>query len=372
LNRVDRPNFALVRDLLEKWFDAYPADGKDALRSRFRDDNSAQHIAAFWELYLHEAYRRLGFSVQIEPAVPGATRRPDFLFEHDDDRFYLEATLVQYSDATMARRRRQDYLLDLVDSAFDADFYVRVLVAVAGERTPPRTAVVDPIEKWLAGLRWAPAWQAAKDRDWEAPQQTFNPAGSVLILEAHPKPPGLRYSGDVPMIWAGPQGGGAVDERAPVLADLRAKARAYGRPDAPYLIAVLCLRDFVSYHDIENALYGREVVQVPIATDGGSAGEPELTRDFRGLWQRGQNPLYTRVSGVLGAVHLAPWSIAQTSLRLWKNPWAAQRLEVSLPWTVVEGDLEANSLVTRDETVTPHELFNVSPDWPWPDEQVDQ
>jgi hypothetical protein len=129
---------------------------------------------------------------------------------------------------------------------------------------------------------------------------------------------------------------------------------------------VLCLRDFVSYDDIENALYGAEVVQIPIGPDGGPAGELYMTRDFKGLWQQGQTPRYTRVSGVMGAVGVAPWSVARAPLSLWKNPWAVHPLDLELPWRTVEGDLAANQLVVRDATRTPHEIFGLPPDWPGP------
>jgi hypothetical protein len=222
-----------VRDLLEEWFGHVPAEVQGGLRGRFRSNDEAQHVAAFWELYLYEAHRRLGFSIEFEPSMPDTPRRPDFLLERGEDRFYLEATLVRYSDEAMARRRRQDELLDLVDAAFDADFWVRVIVAVPGPTTPARRHLVDPIEAWLAGLRWAPAQREVEAGEWNAPQETFEASGSVVTLEAHPKPSHLRYDRTIRTIAAGPPEGETVDERAPVLDDLRAKARAYGRPNAP-------------------------------------------------------------------------------------------------------------------------------------------
>src|SRR5215213_5717389 len=99
LNRTGLPYFAPVRDLLEEWFGYVSPDVQPGLRQRFRQDDQGQFMAAFWELYLHEAHRRLGFDIQYEPPVPGTGRRPDFLFERGDERFYLEGTLVWYPDA---------------------------------------------------------------------------------------------------------------------------------------------------------------------------------------------------------------------------------------------------------------------------------
>jgi hypothetical protein len=368
LNRTGRPYFGPVRDLLEDWFSHFPPDVQPALRSRFRKDDPGQNMGAFWELYLHEAHRRLGFAIQYEPPVPGTGRSPDFLFERADERFYLEATLVMYPDAQMAARRRRDLLLDVVDEAFDQDFYVRVVTAVPGFATPRRQEYIDRIETWLAQQNWATARRAAEDGEWTAPTERFEIGGSVVVLEAHPKPDGLRGNRETPTIWAGPMEGGVFDEPVPIYKDLKAKAKAYGRPGAPYVIAALCLRDFVTSNDVEAALYGKEVVQIPIGPNGGAVGPAYLTRDFQGLWQRGQTPTYRRVTGVLSGIHIAPWTVAQNPLTLWLNPWAEHSLPNSsdLPWKTVTGDVEENALVTRDATRPPHDIFGLPDDWPGP------
>jgi hypothetical protein len=346
-------------------------DVQPGLRQRFRQDDPGQFMGAFWELYLHEAHRRLGFDIQYEPPVPGTGRRPDFLFERGDERFYLEGTLVWYPDAQIAARRRNDLLLDLVDEAFDQDFYVRVVTAVAGPATPRRWELIDRIERWLAQQNWAAAWRAG--RDWTAPTETFEVSGSVVVLEAYPKPHGLRGNRDTPTIWAGPMEGGMVDEPTPIYNDLKAKAKAYGRPGAPYVIAALCLRDVVTSDDVEAALYGKEVVKIPIGPDGGAVGESYVTRDFNGLWQRGQTPIYKRVTGVLSGIHIAPWTVAQRPLTLWMNPWAERPMSGNgdLPWKTVTGDLDENVLVTRDATRPPHDIFGLPDDWPGPGRPFD-
>ena len=124
----------------------------------------------------------------------------------------------------------------------------------------------------------------------------------------------------------------------------------------------------VASHDVEGALYGKEVVKVPIRTDGGGpVAEPYVTRDFRGLWQRGQTPTYKRVSAVLSGMHVAPRSVAENRLTLWMNPWAEHPLGADgLPWTTVTGDLETNQLITREATRSPAEIFGLPPGWPAP------
>jgi len=372
LNRTGRPYFAPVRDLLEAWFAHWPAEAQVGLRQRFRQDDRGQHMGAFWELYLNETHRRLGFDIEYEPSVPGTARRPDFLVRRAQERYYIEGTLVLYPDSEMAAKRRKDLLLDLVDEAFDQDFYLRVTVAAPGPRTPPRAELVDSIEKWLGPMNWAAARRAVDNGVWVAPTETFRVGGSVVVLEAHPKPPGARGNRDARTIWADPAHGGVFDERAHIYKDLKDKAKAYGRPDAPYVIAALCLRDFASTHDVEAALYGQEVVRIPIGPDGGAVGESYVTRDFKGLWQRGQTPIYKRVSAVLSGIHIAPWSVAQNPLTLWVNPWADRPLGAEdLPWKTIMGDLDANRLITSEATGSPQEILGLPLDWPHPGSPFD-
>lgn len=62
LNRVAKPSWQRVRDLLEDWYAEYPDDNDD-LRNRFRESAGTQHYGAWWELYVYTLYRRLGYKV---------------------------------------------------------------------------------------------------------------------------------------------------------------------------------------------------------------------------------------------------------------------------------------------------------------------
>jgi hypothetical protein len=371
LNRIDRPYFAAVRDLLEDWFSRFPRDTQKDLRARFRSDDNAECLGAFWELYLHEVHRRLGFELERDPQVPGTTRRPDFLVSGGSRPFYLEATTVTYNKAEAQQRRRENLLVDLVNEAFDPDFFVSMGRVAAGPTTPSRAEVVDPVEQWLAGFDWESAHALAERGEWVPPTREFRPRDSFFSLRAHPRSPSVRGDRAFRTVAMGPARGGVHDEGDPIYRDLHDKASRYGRPDHPFVIAALCLRDFADDEDVEFALYGPEVFRVPIRPDGGQAGEGYLDRDPRGLWQRGTAQRATRVSAVLAAVHLAPYTVARAAPTLWTNPWAAKPLEAELPWRTRSGDLEQNRLVTTEATREPHEILDLPSDWPGPGRPFD-
>ncbi len=92
-DRVDDAYFAELRSVLNRWFKHYPADGKEALRSRIVVEE--HHNSALWELYLHERLFQAGFTVEVEEQVRSGGR-PDFRVTRD-------RRLVGYVEATVDR-----------------------------------------------------------------------------------------------------------------------------------------------------------------------------------------------------------------------------------------------------------------------------
>jgi len=98
--------FARIRDLVDSWFDEFPSEQADAIRTRLLSRNDAVSMPAFWELYLHAALLRSGLHMEYEPTLGGSTRRPDYFVRGGGEPFYLEARLV----GDPAHRMQQDSL----------------------------------------------------------------------------------------------------------------------------------------------------------------------------------------------------------------------------------------------------------------------
>jgi hypothetical protein len=244
LNRVAGADWEAVRVLMNDWFTRWPTDAQADLRGRFRDGNPHQSIGAFSELYLHELHLRLGFRLERDPDVPGTSRHPDFLVVTDEGSYYLEATIIGFSDEEMATRRRRDITLDLVDEAQCADFWVNIKVPVEGRSTPRRTEVIDPIEAQFANLSWEELNASLGQSPGLAPEFSLAVRDWVLNFRAYPRAEQFRGDPTNRAIGMGPSWSGWVDERRYIESDLKAKARRYGQPDQPFVIAALCVRDF--------------------------------------------------------------------------------------------------------------------------------
>ena len=94
LARTGRPLFARVRELMEAWLAEVPKHHREGLAARLRNEDDQHFEAAFFELYLHALFRRLGFRPTLHPRAGGRGRRPDFLMESAKTRFLVEAATV--------------------------------------------------------------------------------------------------------------------------------------------------------------------------------------------------------------------------------------------------------------------------------------
>ncbi len=111
------------------------------------------HLGAFWELYLHEAFLRLGFKVDVDIGHDaGDGPRPDFLLRRDEVELHVEATALLGADVLSPQQRRlSEQLQDLINRTEAPDF----LVELASSNTaPPRrgAAMSSPHSKsgWRA------------------------------------------------------------------------------------------------------------------------------------------------------------------------------------------------------------------------------
>src|SRR5690242_15931820 len=75
-NRSSRKDIKPIKDVLEQWFTHIPDAARNDLRQRFRSRNDPQHRAALFELFIHELFTRIGYSLELHPVTEGSTR-PD-------------------------------------------------------------------------------------------------------------------------------------------------------------------------------------------------------------------------------------------------------------------------------------------------------
>src|SRR5262249_51246593 len=154
-----------------------------------------------------------------------------------------------------------------------------------GRQQAAKRKIVAAVQNWLATLDWSV--ERPRIADWRREPHHIEVDGTHLFLSPYARDPQVRGDRDFPTVVIGPTRMGVKHEPPMIRDDLEDKASKFGWPDKPYVIAVLCQRDLVDELDVEQALFGPEVVSIPVGPDG-PVGDARLDRDPQGFWQRGE------------------------------------------------------------------------------------
>ena len=358
LNRVDQPYWQRIRQELERWYADFPDDQRNVdLCKRFRRPKPNQHFGAWWELYLHHLFRRLGFAVKVDPPVRGG--KPDFRMTRGSDPFLVEAT-TSFSSIVDDDRQptREAAILAAVNQATNPNFTVGLEIEQLGPDQPKAREITEPLEQWLSDL----------DPDdvlgrsiFEAPQKPLEVRGWKLLFTAFALSPEDRGRPDHRLLGMEPGMTGYVNDRTQLVSTLIGKRKKY-QPDDPLVVAVLLISSgTVDHEDIESALLGP--VAYSVFPERG-LGQPVRQRD--GFWIRGSQPEATRVSAVLTGNNLVPENVTHTWPRLWPNPWAARPLTTDLPFP--RGVASRQGGMEYEEVAgAPNSILGLADDWPGPE-----
>lgn len=358
LNRVAGPFWQRVRDFADEAFSHYPQEAATDLQARFRDSSWSSHIGAWWELYLFTLFRRLGYEVEVHPDLPTVTTHPDFRCRNGASSFLVEARHVAAGLRPKSGVGADAWITDPLNRLSHPDFLVRVAIRERTSDRPPRDSVTRGVMGWLNSLDYGDV-ASRSSRDW--PTFRSEAKGWTFELTALPVKPSARgrrrrLVGIYPVIT------GRDDTSVALRSALKAKARKYGRPDEPFILAPLLTSAGTDTEDIVAALYGSEVV----VFSPDRPGETRLSRARDGFWISGEGYRGTRVSGVLLGDAILPWSVTTRLPRLWLHPAASRPLpsDFGLPAARLN---KGGTLALAEGSRDPAATFDLEPDWPGPD-----
>jgi hypothetical protein len=360
LNRVDTPFWAQVRELLEDFFSRYPSEHAESLRRDFRSRLPGRHFAAWWELYLHELFGRLGYDIIIHPALEGTERRPDFGLSREGAEVLVEASVVFSGIAGSEEEMgaAPGWMLAAFEGIENPNFFVSIHeVASHGEEQLKRAEIARPVEEWLVELD-PDQVSREYEEDGRFPSLRVERRGWAVDLEAWPVKAEARGRPGHRVLGSGPAMGAMVDDVDQLESKLKAKAGRYGRPKVPFVIAVLSLSSFMERLDIVQALFGREAVVI-----SGPGEQGRLVRQRNGFWVRGEGPINRRVSAVLMGVGIQPWNLLGAAPELWENPWAENPVEDEWPFAL-HSARESGEILYGEGGSDLAEMFGLPGDWP--------
>ena len=361
LNRVSGLLWDRIRGELELWYEAFPDETGD-VRARFRSRLPSQHFAAWWELYLHRLFSRLGFEIEVHPTVKGSTGRPDFTITRDGESLYVEAVMVESGIQEPGRHPlREAYVLDAINQIKAPAFLLSVQFKSVGVQSAPLRRLTDPIVAWLHRLAENIDDLYEASNSGAEPQATEVAAGDWrLALRVIPLAPDQRNLPYHRLIGIGPITTGRTDDEERLGKALRRKRKRYGAPDRPLLVAALAVSGTMDDQSVAAALYGAGTLSINLDTR-----ETRYDRTPNGVWVGRRGLIGRRVSGVLMGHSLGMYSIGSVLPRLWHHPAPNHPVTTEFPFPTAH--VVDDHLDYRDGTVTASDLLGIRVDWPGPE-----
>lgn len=320
LNSTADPYFVAVRDLLERWIGNYPAESRADLAGRLRARDDDQIDAAFWELYLHEAYKRAGHQIEVHPPIPGTSRSPDFRIDGFDGPFYVEATSLRRSAGKVSKDNRLSRILEVLRSkSVRAPFRVELRYRV-GRSSPSGREVLAFLQEWFETLDHDEVVEAYKMNGISRlPVTTWKKDGWILEFRAFP---GSMSAAEGVVYMSGPRQPSKLDYHETILSAARSKAKAYGALDSPLVIALQINTEYhADDHFAEQALYGLHLPHPPEDVPTSDT----LQKSESGLWIGPDGYLRDHVPQVITASNLHIGHLT-TQPRIWPHPDPSVRL----------------------------------------------
>lgn len=324
LDRSARPEAVRVRTVFEKWYGDFPDQDGD-LAARFRSRVDTQSAGAAFELFLHQLLLGLGCTVHVHPETEsGKGTRPDFLVRDKDHReFYLEATVVtDRSETDRAAEARKHAVYQAIERVSCPNFYL--LLDVKGDpKTPPPAAKLRAfLKRWLESLDPDALIRDGIDAE-SLPRCTWKHDDWKIAFTAAPRSPERRGNPDIRVIGALMTEPRWVATWQSIRNSVVAKGNRYGNLGKPLVVAVNVGRFDLDRIDEMNALFGQESY---VFSCGDLTSTPRMMRQRDGVWHGVHGPQYRRISAVLVAKQIEPWTIAKSNVTLYLNPWAEHPL----------------------------------------------
>ncbi|HRE57240.1 MAG TPA: hypothetical protein PLW09_05405 [Candidatus Kapabacteria bacterium] len=321
-DRSSSKQVAQLRETLNAWFDNYPKSEKPELKRRFQTSFSSP----FFELFLHELFRRQGFTLEPHPILPGTKKRPDFLVRGHGLEFYLEAKeSTAKSEIEKSNENRINQLYDQINKSNTPNFFFRINeLQLKSTNQPSGKKIVKYIESQLPRFDPDKVAKTLQQKGLENLETiTYDDIDVKLVISLIPKSSnaqgkeGLNPIGIYPLVsyWGGAD--------MPIKTSIEKKAARYGEIEKPYLICINSTSEKgdVGY-DMMNALFGS--LQMTFFANAENRNE-RLTRAKDGVFLNSQGPKFKRVSAIfITNVHPANLQIANHWLV--RHPFANKEL----------------------------------------------
>lgn len=358
LNEAAGEPWQRVRDTLTDWLAHYPAEDQPALVARFRRTDRRGFLGAFWELYLHELFRRLDFQIELHPRVAATSHRPDFRLSRGTTVTYVEAVTIYERPAYSIDDTRLAPLAEAVDRVSSPRYLVSLDVRQIASAALPLERLSRELMSWLDGLETETVARPARTSDRVFRWQEH---GWMLLFRPVPREAEATPTADECNLGSDSIHSNPAADARTIRNHLSGKSRVYGRQfGEPFLIALTSYRPSYGPEALLQALFG-PAWEHPAMMRAGVIRRSR-SASSNGLWLTNRGVQYQDVSAVLTAFDVMPWSIARSQPWHVVNPWARHPLEIVLPFNRFNVDTTTGEIDRVETGFAPRVLFGLPSD----------
>jgi hypothetical protein len=225
----------------------------------------------------------------------------------------------------------------------------------------------ERLENWLRGLDFEEVAKLYEDQDFDSvPTFSFSEGGLSIIFTPMPKGPNNRGRPEVRTIGTtGPMEAGWVHTHDDIKSALEGKAKKYGTPTLPLVVAVNVMSDFCDQIDLANALFGEEQFTCYQSPDGEWHERP--SRKPNGVWFGRYGPRNNVVSAALITNQLLPSTLRSHGIDLLHNPWATNPLALDAFPISQRTVSVTDGKINRVGGILASDVLSIPAPWPVPD-----
>ncbi len=352
LNRSGRNNCFKIRETLDKWFNNYPNKHKYDLKSHFQSDDNTKFISSFFELYLHELFYRMEYKIVVHPEIKNTKKKPDFLLiTPDGAKVYVEATTATKKlEEGKNHRKFLDRIYDKIETIKNPHFDLYTEEVGFLEKQPSEGKIKKEVKSWLELLNW-------KDKKEKSMECIVDDKFRIKFF-VFPKT--NNKSSEYVEIISHMAGFQKVFYSKPIRKAIKKKGGRYENLNGAYIIAVNCIGSSLERDYIIEALFGSELYQIDLNLED-QIFKSKAIRKSDGIWHFENKANHTRVSGVLIGDKISPWTLENSNMELFCNPWAKYPLNSSLK-EFTRLLFEKNKIIEK-KGIHPKDILNIPKDW---------
>ena len=322
-DRSARKDIARIRYILNKWFSKYPKNEKEELKVRFKESFSS----AFFELFIHELFRRQRFKITVHPTLPNSTKRPDFLIKKYKFEAYVEVKESRgKSKVEESQNNRINQFYDSINNAKNLRFFLCIDDLDFKSSLQPNTnKILRFLEQETDSLDPEKVSEQINKSGFDSsPHVIYEDADIKVIFSLIPKSSEAQKSIDTRAIGIYPMETILGGSEESIKTSISKKAKKYGHLDKPLIICINANGNIgdLSF-DVENAVWGTLVLSY--SSDPKNPNE-KLARLNDGIFRDSKGPINKRVSGVL-ITKVMSFNFPSAQFWFIKHPYASKEID---------------------------------------------